>query len=73
MWSLPQLQRVAPLPASALGFCSALLLTGCISSELVPAGMESQITRDTPFESLKAEPDKFKGRVIVLGGKVLAA
>jgi len=73
MWSLPQLQRVAPLPASALGFCCALLLAGCVSSELVPEGMESQIARDIPFESLKAEPDKFKGRVVVLGGKVLAA
>jgi outer membrane lipoprotein len=73
MWSLPQLQRAAPLHTSALGFCCALLLAGCVSSELVPEGMESQIARDIPFESLKAEPDKFKGRVVVLGGKVLAA
>lgn len=50
-----------------------LLLSGCITSELVPEGMEPQIARDIPFESLKAEPDKFKGRLLVLGGKVLAA
>ena len=42
-------------------------------SELVTQEMEPQIARDIPFESLKAEPDKFKGRVVVLGGKVLTA
>ena len=50
-----------------------LLLPGCIASELVTKEMESQIARDLPFEALKAAPDKFKGRVIVLGGKVLTA
>ncbi|MEK6694211.1 MAG: Slp family lipoprotein [Nitrospirota bacterium] len=50
-----------------------LLLPGCITSELVTKEMESQVARDIPFEALKAEPDKFKGRVVVLGGKVLAA
>ncbi|TAL09999.1 MAG: hypothetical protein EPO02_08650 [Nitrospirae bacterium] len=50
-----------------------LVLSGCITSELVTQEMESQIARDVPFESLKAEPDTFKGRLVVLGGKVLAA
>ena len=44
-----------------------------MTSELVTQEMEPQIARDIPFESLKAEPDKFKGRLVVLGGKVLAA
>jgi outer membrane lipoprotein len=52
---------------------AALILAGCITSELVTQDMEPQIARDIPFESLKAEPGKFQGRVVVLGGKVLAA
>ena len=50
-----------------------LVLPGCITSELVTKEMESQVARDIPFEALKAEPGKFTGRVVVLGGKVLAA
>lgn len=71
---LPQLQRFARLKGASGGlFCALLLLSGCMTSELVTQEMEPQIARDIPFESLKAEPDKFKGRVIVLGGKVLTA
>ena len=50
-----------------------LIIPGCITSQLVTAEMESQIVRDIPFESIKAEPEKFKGRLFVLGGKVLSA
>jgi outer membrane lipoprotein len=35
--------------------------------------MESRVDRTIPFESLKAEPEKFKGRLVVLGGQVLQA
>lgn len=71
---LPQLQRLARLRSPSLGpLCALLILPGCVTSELVTQEMESQIARDIPFESLKAEPDKFKGRVVVLGGKVLSA
>ena len=74
MRALPQLQRVARfrLPSTGL-FVILLLLPGCITSELVTKEMESQVARDIPFEALKAEPGKFTGRVVVLGGKVLAA
>lgn len=60
-------------PRSQLLSLILLLLSGCVTSELVTQEMEPQIARDIPFESLKAEPDKFKGRLLVLGGKVLAA
>ena len=74
MRALPQLQRVARfrLPSTGL-FVILLLLPGCITSELGTKEMESQVARDIPFEALKAEPGKFTGRVVVLGGKVLAA
>lgn len=52
---------------------AALLLTGCVSSQLVPPEMESRIARDIAFESLKTEPEKLKGRMVVVGGKVLGA
>lgn len=48
------------------------LLHGC-ASQLVPAEMESRIARDLPFESLKTKPEKYKGSLVVLGGKVLNA
>jgi outer membrane lipoprotein len=47
-------------------------LHGC-ASQLVPAEMESRIARDLSFESLKASPENYKGRLVVLGGKVLNA
>src|SRR5712692_3176851 len=70
MRALPQLRRFGPFVGLA---CALLLLPGCVSSELVPTEMESQVSRDIAFESLKKDPDKFKGRVVVLGGKVLRA
>jgi len=74
MRTLPQLQPFARPRGAEVGLlCGLLVLSGCMTSELVTQEMEAQIARDIPFESLKAEPDKFKGRVLVLGGKVLAA
>src|SRR5712692_11299462 len=71
MLVLPQLLRSC---GPFWGLAAVLLLaSGCASSQLVPADIEPQIARDIPFESLKAEPEKFKGRVVVLGGKVLSA
>jgi outer membrane lipoprotein len=63
-----------PYGGPPVGFAlAALLLTGCVSSQLVSPEMESRIARDLSFESLKVEPAKFKGRMVVLGGKVLGA
>jgi outer membrane lipoprotein len=49
------------------------LCCGCAVSQLVPADMESRISRDISFPALKAEPEAFRGRWVVLGGKVLSA
>jgi len=71
---LPQLHHIVRRWDPSLGLaCTLFLLSGCVSSELVPTEMESQISRDILFESIKKEPNKFQGRVVVLGGKVLAA
>jgi outer membrane lipoprotein len=50
-----------------------LLLTGCVTSELVPSDMVSRVSRDISFQSLQTDPDTFRGRWMVLGGKVLSA
>ncbi len=68
---LPQPLRLRGSPAALAA--TLLLASGCVTSELVPTDMEAQIARDLPFDSLKAEPEKYKGRVVVLGGKVLSA
>lgn len=49
-----------------------LLLLSCASSDLVPREMESQIARDVSFQDMKANPERFKGRLVVIGGQVLA-
>lgn len=54
-------------------FLISLSLSGCGGSQLVPAEMEGEIARDVPFEVLKENHAKFKGRLVVLGGKVLSA
>ncbi len=61
-----------PYPLLLL-FAACLALPGCVTSQLVSKEMEPQISRDVAFESLRAEPEKFKGRVMALGGKVLSA
>jgi len=50
-----------------------LLLTGCVASQLVPSDMEGRISRDVSLQALRADPDTFRGRWVVLGGKVLSA
>lgn len=66
----PSIQHSGPPVGLTL---AALLLTGCVSSQLVPPEMEARIARDIAFESLKAEPEKLKGRMVAVGGKVLGA
>ncbi len=56
-----------------ISLLALLVLPGCVTSHLVAPETEPQIARDIPFESLKAEPAKFTGRLVVLGGKVLSA
>ena len=74
MRALPQLHHITRRLGPSLGLsCALLFLAGCISSELVTQEMEAQISRDISFESIQKEPQKFKGLVVVLGGKVLSA
>ncbi len=60
----------------ALSLWSLALLVavsqGCATSELVPPAMQSQISRDLSFGDIKADPERFKGRIVVVGGHVLS-
>src|SRR4029453_4120272 len=51
----------------------SVVLAACASSQLVSKDMEAEISRDITFASVKADPAKFSGKDIVLGGKVLNA
>jgi len=51
----------------------ALLVSGCTTSQLVPSDMEARISRSVTLHDLKADPGKFKGQWVALGGKVLRA
>lgn len=49
------------------------MLAACASSQLVSQELETQISRDVTFSSVRADPHTFTGKEIVLGGKVLSA
>lgn len=55
------------------GFVLLMSLSGCFNSDLVPNRLQSQISRDISFADIKADPDRFKGRVVVIGGHILNA
>jgi outer membrane lipoprotein len=68
---IPDLDKRAHM-ALSVAFALALC-AGCAGSQLVPSDMEGRVSRDIPFQALQAEPDAFRGRWVVLGGKVLSS
>ena len=48
-------------------------LHGCTTSGLVPPELQHRISRDVPFTAVKGDAEKFKGRLVVVGGQVLSA
>ncbi len=51
----------------------SVVLAACASSQLVSKDLEAEISREITFAAVKADPAKFSGKDIVLGGKVLNA
>jgi outer membrane lipoprotein len=49
------------------------LLSGCASSSFVPPSLQTQVDKTLTFEQLKAAPDSYRGRVMIVGGEVLSA
>jgi outer membrane lipoprotein len=54
-------------------FVACILLVGCSSQRIVPESMESLVDRTVSFRDLLVSPESYKGRVLVLGSKVLNA
>jgi outer membrane lipoprotein len=47
-------------------------LTSCATSDLVPTQLQSQVSREISFGDVKADPERFRGRIVVIGGHVLS-
>jgi outer membrane lipoprotein len=54
------------------GIVLLLSLSGCATSDLVPTQLQSQISREISYGDIKADPERFKGRIVVVGGHVLS-
>ena len=50
-----------------------LLLSACTSSKVIPPDLKEQIDSSVTFRDLKASPQTFQGRTVLLGGEVLGA
>src|SRR5438093_9715126 len=64
------------VPIKLVGlFSIPLLITalGCASRGVVPASLQNQVDRKLSFTDLKASPESYRGRTVVLGGEVLSA
>jgi outer membrane lipoprotein len=51
----------------------ATLMAGCASTSFVPPALQSQLDRSLTFAQLKQSPESYRGRLLLLGGEVLAA
>ena len=47
-------------------------LSGCTGSQLVPAHLETQISRNLSFNEIKRDAGKYRGRIVAIGGYVLS-
>jgi outer membrane lipoprotein len=50
-----------------------VFMVGCSGVQVVPKDLEEQVNRDISFVQLVENPLPYKGRIIVVGGKVLSA
>lgn len=53
-------------------FMTGLLVAGCAGVSVVPPDLMEKVDRTVSFLQLKASPLSYKGRMVVLGGMVLA-
>src|SRR6266571_6016947 len=65
-------RQQAPMRSVLRGIVLLLSLSGCANSDLVPTQLQSQISREISYGDIKADPERFKGRLVVVGGHVLS-
>ena len=54
-------------------FFVAAFCSGCSTSYRIPPGLAKQVDPSITFPQIKASPDSFKGKLVILGGQVLEA
>lgn len=50
-----------------------VLATACSSQRVIPEELEPLIDRAIPFREVVADPDSYRGKIVVVGGEVLKA
>jgi outer membrane lipoprotein len=50
-----------------------MLLVGCAATPVIPPELKEKVDWTVPFSQIKASPESYRGRVIVVGGMVLSA
>jgi outer membrane lipoprotein len=50
-----------------------LLAGGCSRQDVIPERLESQVDRDLRYVQIKDNPDAYRGKLMLAGGKVLSA
>lgn len=50
-----------------------LALTGCASGPEIPESLEPQIDKTVTFNQVLQSPESYRGKLVVIGGEVLAA
>ena len=50
-----------------------LLVGGCNRQEVIPERLESQVDRDLRYVQVKENPEAYRGKLMLAGGKVLSA
>src|SRR5947199_166809 len=67
----------AHLPCSAPSIMRVIVLlldlSGCPKSGLQPSQLDAQIPLEIAYGDIKADPERFKGRIVVVGGHVLSS
>ena len=59
-----------PIRIVIMSLSALFLATGCAS--VISKSVLDKVDRNVTFQSLKANPDQFTGRVVVFGGQILA-
>ncbi len=55
-------------------FCGSLACIGCVSSpSVVPEGLEPSLDQTVSFSQLLENPERYKQKVVMLGGRILSA
>lgn len=63
------MRRHQPLSVLPIGL---LLLGACAADHIIPRAVEDQVDKTMTFTDLLQDPERYRGRVVELGGKVLA-